>query len=50
MIALGLILFLVWVMSLVFLKITGALIHLLLLAAVGMFIYGLVTGRRITRT
>lgn len=48
MIALAMVLFVVWLVCLVVFKVTGALIHLLLLVAAAVFIYRLVTGRRAT--
>lgn len=49
MMALAIVLFVLWLMALVVFKVTGALIHLLLVIAAVVFIYRLVTGRRLTR-
>ncbi|MFD1705069.1 lmo0937 family membrane protein [Methylopila henanensis] len=40
------ILVIVWALSFIVFKVSGALIHLLLLAAAAILIYRLVTGRR----
>ncbi len=46
MIGLAILLLVLWVLGFAVFKIAGALIHLLLLAAVAVIIYRLVTGRR----
>ena len=46
MIGLAILLLVLWVLGFAVFKIAGALIHLLLLAAVVVIIYRLVTGRR----
>jgi hypothetical protein len=46
MIALAIILLVLWVLGFAVFHVAGALIHLLLLAAVVVIVYRLVTGRR----
>ena len=49
MMALAIVLLVLWMMSLVVFKVTSAVIHLLVVAAVAVFLYRLLTGRRATR-